>query len=188
MNFVEYHHRFPKYLLCVSSPQTAMSRDRDNGRPSSPWSSYAQQSQNASGGQTHLSVSTESNQSQGRGMFSAPATSSPRIPVRPDIPTRSSTIGTSDPSRSPNTTTLAYTQSRSEDYNHQSSSSNQGLFSSPRPSPSPHSSASRPNTPAQPKDPSFSGHSDNTSYSESSSNSKPPPFSSNSPSAALVAT
>lgn len=166
-----------------------MSRDRDNGRPSSPWSSYAQQSQNASGGHTHLSVSTESNQSQGRGEFSASATFSPRVPVRPDIPTRSSTVATSDPSRSPNTTTFAYTQSRSEDYNHQSSSSNQILSSSPRPSPPFHSSASRPNTPAQSKDPSSLDHSDITSHSESSSNSKPPPFSSNSPAAAgLVAT
>lgn len=149
-----------------------MSKDRDTARPSSPWSSYSQQFQNSGG----LTVSTEPN-FQGRALFSAPATASPSIPVRPDIPTRSST----DPSRAyASNNPISFSHSRSEDLNHQgpSTSSNSDILSSsPRPLAHLHSSAanSRPSTPGtfkQTKETSSSSHSDHTPHSESSS--KPP--------------
>ena len=153
-----------------------MSKDRDNARPSSPWSSYSQQFQNSGGLQTLLTVSTEAN-FQGRALFSAPATASPSMPARPDIPTRSST----DPSRAyASNNPISSSQSRSDDLNHQGSSSTSNsdiLSSSPRPFVHLHSSVanSRPSTPGtskQSKETSSSSHSDHNLHSESSS--KPP--------------
>lgn len=163
-----------------------MSKDRENGRPSSPWSNYSQQFQNSGGPQTHLTVSTETN-SQGRALFSIQPTSSSPVTTRPDFPTRSST----DPSRSySSNNSLSLSHSRSEDLNHQgpSSSSNIDILStSPRPLAQFNSSAatsSRPSTPGtskQSREPSSSSHSDHTPHSESSSNSKPTSHSSSTP-------
>jgi hypothetical protein len=149
-----------------------MSKDRDIGRPSSPWSSYSQQFQKLGGSQTHLTVSTEANH-QGRALLCAPSTSSTAVPIRPNPPTRSLT----DPSRAySSNNSLPFSNSRSEDLNHQGSSPIDILSSSPRPFAQLHSSTSRPSTPGtskQSKEMSASSHSDHTPHSESSSNPKP---------------
>lgn len=169
-----------KYCPTTSSPQIAMSKDRDIGRPSSPWSSYSQQFQNSGGSQAQLTVSTEANY-QGRALLSAQPTSSSALPSRPDLPTRSST----DPSRAYSSNNpLSFSNSRSEDLNHQRSSPIDILSSSPRPLAQLHSSAatnSRPSTPGtskQSREMSSSSHSDHTPHSELSSNSKLPSTSS----------
>ena len=141
---------------------------------------------------------------QGRFPYSAPPTSASRIPDRPNLPTRSSTVGTSDPDRNLSANIL-YPKARSEDLNHTSTANyNPDSFSasSPRLSPAfPSSSGSRPSTPgdsSQSKQPSSSSRSDHspqtslTYYSsaqseESSTNStasKPPRTSSTSTSLA----
>jgi len=180
-NIIHGHCR--KYYPTTSSPQTAMSKDRDIGRPSSPWSSYSQQFQKSGGSQAHLTVSTEANY-QGRALLSAQSTSSSALPTRPDMPIRSST----DPSRAYSSNNpLSFSNSRSEDLNHQRSSPTSNidiLSSSPRPLAQLHSSAaanSRPSTPGtskHPKEMSSSSHSDHTPHSELSSNSKLPSTSS----------
>jgi len=172
-----------------------MSRDRDYGQGSSPWSNYQQQ-----GAAAPLGVSTEldpghNQNQQGRNPYSAPPTNSSRLPDRPPLPARSSTVGTPDPDRNLSANNYSFPKARSEDLNHDNPSSTTYDFhpsSSPRPSPpflSSASGASRPNTPgasAHPKDPSSSGHSDHSHHPNSvnshsvhseasTSHSKPPP-------------
>jgi len=143
--------------------------------------------------------------------FRSPSTSinPARPPDRPKVPTRSSTLGSSEPDRNLSVNTYI-PHSRSEDLNHGSSSSSHPSgfpASSPRPSPAFLTSAggsSRPSTPAasqRPK-PSSSGHSDNSehrlsvasfssAHSGSSSHSdggKPPPTTTSSTSASFSLT
>ncbi|CAA7267418.1 unnamed protein product [Cyclocybe aegerita] len=142
-----------------------MSRDRDNARTTDSWLPHSQPGP--------LAVSTDI--SHQRNPYSAPPTSASRLPDRPDLPTRASTVGSSDPDRNlpANSSASAIPQTRSDDLNHQPSASS--YPSSPRPSPPFLSSA-------QSKEPSSSGHSDQshhhtsaTSHSDqSSSNPKPP--------------
>lgn len=163
-----------------------MSRDRDQGRAPSPWSNYqaAQPNGYGAGSPTGpLAVSTDFEQARGPGQarnpYSAPPSSSPAIPNRSALPTRSSTVGSSDPDRNLSANTNPTPKSRSEDLNH----NQPPLGSSPRPSPpflSSGAGGSRPNTPGT-KDPSNSGHSDHsTSHSSlhsdaSTSAAKAPP-------------
>jgi len=177
-----------------------MSRDRDQGRAPSPWTGYYNQNQQQNGGTSNpLAVSTDISQ-QGRNPISAPPTSSPRLPDRPDMPTRSSTTGSSNADRNLTTNNNPYPQSRSEDLNHHTSNYNSVLSSSPRPSPpflSSGGTSSRPNTPGtQSREPSSSGHSDHsgnhtsatTHSSEVSSSNPKPPSSTSSTSTSLSST
>lgn len=151
-----------------------MSRDRDQGRAPSPWSNYQHNA-----GPTPLGISTDLNVGrptqpslQGSNPLSAPPTTPSRLPDRPNLPTRSSTVGSSDPDRNLSPNSTAFPKARSDDLNHSSSSSNyhQNPYnpSSPRPSPPFLASglaSSRPNTPSasnQSKSPSSSGHSDHS--------------------------
>ncbi|PPQ88709.1 hypothetical protein CVT25_009473 [Psilocybe cyanescens] len=181
-----------------------MSKDRDQARAPSPWSSYQQNAAPAPLGlSTDLDTArTQQTNVQGRNPLSAPPTNSARLPDHPNVPTRSSTVGTPDPDRNLSANNNPFPKARSEDLNHNPTSSNSnyiaGSASSPRPSPAFLASGaggSRPNTPnasSQSKEPSSSGHSDHSyhptsvnSHSEthseaSTSNSKPPPSTSTS--------
>jgi hypothetical protein len=169
-----------------------MSREWDQGRTPSQKSNYQQQNIGTLGVSTDLDIirhgQIEAHPSnQGRFPYSAPPTSTSRIPDRPNLPTRSSTVGTSDPDRNLSANIL-YPKTRSEDLNHTSISNyNPDSFSAPSPrlSPAfPSSAGSRPSTPggsSQSKQPSSSSHSDHspqaslayyssTQYEESSTN------------------
>ena len=184
-----------------------MSREWDQGRTASQRVNYQQQNIATLGVSTDIDIirheQIETHPSnQGRFPYSAPPTSASRIPDRPNLPTRSSTVGTSDPDRNLSTNIL-YPKARSEDLNHTSTSNyNPDSFSSssPRPSPTfPSSAGSRPGTPggsSQSKQLSSSSHSDHlpqaslTFYSSAQSEessltaSKPPRASSTSTSLA----
>ncbi|KDR80504.1 hypothetical protein GALMADRAFT_240793 [Galerina marginata CBS 339.88] len=172
-----------------------MSRDRDQGRAPSPWSNYQQ-----NGAAAPLGVSTDLDsgryqqaQPQPRNPYSAPPTNSAKLPDRPNLPIRSSTLGTPDPDRNLSANTHPLPKARSEDLSHNPTSSDYNSnqpSSSPRPSPPFLASGpvgSRPNTPGTSKDPSSSSHSDHSqhptsatshssAHSETSlSNPKPPP-------------
>jgi hypothetical protein len=150
-----------------------MSREWDQGRTPSQRLNYQQQNIGTLGVSTDLDIirneQIEAHPSnQGRFPYSAPPTSASRIPDRPNLPTRSSTVGTSDPDRSLSANIL-YPKARSEDLNHTSTSNyNPDSFSSssPKPSPAfPSSAGSRPTTPggsSQSKQPSSSSHSDHS--------------------------
>lgn len=171
-----------------------MSKDRDQGRASSPWSNYQYQPVvNGNGGQGgSLAVSTDIDSlrgtGQGRNPSSAPPVSAVRAYERPPLPTRSSTVGSTDPDRNLSANTIPLPKARSEDLNHNQMTSNY-VSSSPRPSPpflSSSGQGSRPNTPGM-KEPSQSGHSDHShshnthssQHSEASTSvSRPPPSSS----------
>ena len=148
-----------------------MSRDLDHGRTPSPRLNYQQQNL---GVFTDLDVIRNEQieaqpPNQGRLPSSAPLTSASRIPDRPNLPTRSLTIGASDPDRNLSAN-VPYPKARSEDLNHHGSTSNYNpeffTTSSPRPSPAfLSSSVSRPSTPGgsgQSKQPSSSSHSDHS--------------------------
>lgn len=150
-----------------------MSREWDQGRTPSQRLNYQQQNIGTLGVSTDLDIirneQIEAHPSnQGRFPYSAPPTSASRIPDRPNLPTRSSTVGTSDPDRNLSANIL-YPKARSEDLNHTSTSNyNPDSFSSssPKPSPAfPSSAGSRPTTPggsSQSKQPSSSSHSDHS--------------------------
>ena len=150
-----------------------MSREWDQGRTASQRVNYQQQNIATLGVSTDIDIirheQIETHPSnQGRLPYSAPPTSASRIPDRPNLPTRSSTVGTSDPDRNLSTNIL-YPKARSEDLNHTSTSNyNPASFSSssPRLSPAfPSSAGSRPGTPGgstQYKQPSSSSHSDHS--------------------------
>ena len=150
-----------------------MSREWDQGRTPSQRLNYQQQNLGTLGVSTDLDIirneQIETHPSnQGRFPYSAPPTSASRIPDRPNLPTRSSTVGTSDPDRNLSANIL-YPKARSEDLNHTSTSNyNPDSFSSssPRLSPAfPSSTGSRPSTPggSSPfKQPSSSSHSDHS--------------------------
>lgn len=187
-----------------------MSREWDQGRTPSQRLNYQQQNIGTLGVSTDLDIirneQIEAHPSnQARFPYSAPPTSASRIPDRPNLPTRSSTVGTSDPDRNLSANIL-YPKARSEDLNHTSTSNyNPDSFSSssPKLSPAFPSFPGSPSTPGgsgQSKQPSSSSHSDHspqtslTYYSsaqseESSINStasKPPRTSSTSTSLALT--
>lgn len=177
-----------------------MSRDRDYGRTPSPRLNYQQQNIGALGVSTDLDIIRNEQieahlSNQGRFPYSAPPTSASKIPDRPNLPTRSSTLGASDPDRNLSAN-IPYSKARSEDLNHAGTSNyNPESFSTSSPRLSP-----RPNTPgdsSQSKQPSSSSHSDHSpqtnlayyssAHSEESSNSatsKPPRTSSTSTSLA----
>ena len=150
-----------------------MSRDWDHGRTPSPRLNYQQQNVGPLGVSTDLNVirneQLEANPSnQGRLPSSAPSTSASRIPDRPTLPTRSSTVGASDPNRNLSANN-SYPRARSEDLNHTNTSNyNPESFSTSSPRPSPvflSSGGSRPSTPgssSQSKQPSSSNHSDHS--------------------------
>ena len=150
-----------------------MSREWNQGRTPSQRINYQQQNIGTLGVSTDLDIirneQIEAHPSnQGRFPYSAPSTSSSRIPDRPNLPTRSSTVGTSDPDRNLSTNIL-YPKARSEDLNHTSTSNyNPDSFSSssPRLSPAfPSSAGSGPSTPggsSQSKQASSSSHSDHS--------------------------
>lgn len=150
-----------------------MSREWDQGRTPSQRLNYQQQNIGTLGVSTDLDIirneQIEAHPSnQGRFPYSAPPTSASRIPDRPNLPTRSSTVGASDPDRNLSANIL-YPKARSEDLNHTSTSNyNPDSFSSssPKPSPAfPSSAGSRPTTPggsSQSKQPSSSSHSDHS--------------------------
>jgi hypothetical protein len=150
-----------------------MSKDWDHGRTPSPRLNYQQQNVGTLGVSTDLDVirneQIEANPSnQGRFPYSAPPTSASRIPDRPTLPTRSSTVGTSDPDRNLSAN-IPYPKARSEDLNHGSTSKytpESFSTSSPRISPAFLSSGgSRPTTPggsSPSKQPSSSSHSDHS--------------------------
>lgn len=175
---------------------------RDIARAPSPWSSLHHQNGTAS---PPTSTDPTSRSFNSNGPYSAPPTSPSRLPDRQNIPTRASTLGSSDPSRHlapkhSNTIPFAH----SEDLNH-STSFGAGLpGSSPKPAPaflSPGNN-SRPSTPAgssQHKPTSSSGHSDDSNHrtsiasfssaqsgSSTSSDRKPPPTATSSTSASVV--
>jgi len=150
-----------------------MSRDWDHGRTPSPRLNSQQQNVGTLGVPTNLDLIRNEQleaypSNQGRLPYSAPPISASRIPDRPNLPTRSSTVGASksDHNLSAN---IPYPKARSEDLNHASTSNyNPESFStaSPRPSPALLSSGgSRPSTPggsSQSKQPSSSSHSDHS--------------------------
>ncbi|KAL4268903.1 RhoGAP-domain-containing protein [Pleurotus pulmonarius] len=147
-----------------------MSDDQDQGRAQYPWSNPQLNSQNALHG---LSVNPDVSRSQrppnqqrydARSPYSAPAGNPGRLPERPNLPTRSSTVGTPDPDRNQNADDLV-PHARSEDLNH-------GYYGAPLPGSSPTqdsnylsaNSRSRPSTPGSSSNrnnpSSSSGHSD----------------------------
>lgn len=149
-----------------------MSNDQDARRNPASWSNSQHSMPN--GSSPAISIDPESGRmqrnnpnyiQQNQGPSSAPPTNAARLPDRPQIPTRSSTTGTSDPDR--NARDLI-PHARSEDLNHASAtSSNPDSFaaSSPRPSPAflQSASGSRPSTPegsSRHNHPSSSGHSE----------------------------
>lgn len=148
-----------------------MSRDRDQGRTPSPWATYQH-----NGAAAPLGVSTDLDQArtqqaqpQPRNPYSAPPSNPAKLPDRPNLPTRSSTLGPTDPDRNLATNPTSLPKARSEDLNHNSTSlsysTNAFITSSPRPSPpflSSGTGGSRPNTPGTSKDPPSSGHSDHS--------------------------
>ena len=150
-----------------------MSREWDQGRTPSQRSNYQQQDIGTLGVSTDLDIIRNEQieaqpSNQGRFPYSAPPTSASRIPDRPNLPTRSSTVGASDPDCNLSANIL-YPKARSEDLNHTCTSNyNPDFFStsSPRPSPAfPSSAGSRPGTPGgstQYKQPSSSSHSDHS--------------------------
>ena len=150
-----------------------MSREWDNGQAPSQRLNYQQQNMGTLGVSTDLAIirhgQIEAHPSnKGRFPYSAPPTSTSRIPERPNLPTRSSTVGTSDPDRNLSANIL-YPKTRSEDLNHTSISNyNPDSFSVPSPrlsSAFPSSAGSRPSTPggsSQSKQPSSSSHSDHS--------------------------
>ena len=165
-----------------------MSSDRDQGRAPSPRSNY--QASNGTGGAVGpLAVSTDFDQSRspmmGRNPYSAPPSSTAAIPGRSPLPTRSSTTGSSDADRNLSANMNPAPKARSEDLNHNQTY----ISSSPRPSPPFLTAAgsSRPNTPGA-RDPSNSGHSDQSQHSEASTSAPRPPPSSSSGSATLSST
>jgi hypothetical protein len=194
-----------------------MSKDNDHGREPSSWSG----SQHPSSTPTPSGLSSDPGSpksqqflpqftTQFRSSAFAPSPNTARPPDRPKLPTRSSTLGNSEPDHNLSVNTYI-PHSRSEDLNHgNSSSSHPSGFpeSSPRPSPAFLTSAggsSRPSTPAgsqRPNHPSSSGHSDelerrisvasfSSAHSGSSSHSgagKPPPTTASSTSASLALT
>lgn len=150
-----------------------MSREWDQGRSPSQRPNYQQQNIGTLGVSTDIDIirneQTEVHPSnQGRFPYSAPPTSTSRIPDRPNLPTRSSTVGTSDPDRNLSANIL-YPKARSEDLNHTNTANyipESFSASSPRLSPAfPSSAGSRPSTPGgsnQSKQPSSSSHSDHS--------------------------
>jgi hypothetical protein len=150
-----------------------MSREWDQGRTPSQRLNYQQQDIGTLGVSTDLDIMRNEQidghpSNQGRFPYSAPPTSASRIPDRPNLPTRSSTLGTSDPDRNLSANIL-YPKARSEDLNHTTISNyNPDSFSasSPRLSPAfPSSVGSRPSTPggsSQSKQLSSSSHSDHS--------------------------
>lgn len=219
-SFLSAHSfRLPNFVpsaSCGARRPQAMSNDQDHGRAPSPWLSNQHTSQ--TGSPTGISAEPESPRlqhipmqanSQSRLPYASPPSNTTRLPDRPNVPTRSSTLGSSEPDR--NLSTNAYpTHARSEDLSHGSSSSNNYPSgfpgSSPRPSPAFLASAgsSRPSSPpgSKSKHPSSSGHSErsgrpmsvasiSSAHSGSSSqsgNGRPPPTSASSTSASLTLT
>lgn len=191
-----------------------MSKGHDQGRSPSPWSTV--QHTNSQNGPLGIYTDTDpsrlqnqsSSSGQSRSPYSAPPTSANRLPDRANVPTRSSTTGSSDPDRNlANNTSIPH--ARSEDLSHGTSTA---LVGGPYPGSSPRlspvgvpSPGSRPSTPAgstKPDRPSTSGHSDDlnrrtsvASFSSANSGSsshsgppKAPPTSSSSTSTSLSAT
>lgn len=192
-----------------------MSKDQDQGLAPSPWSNSQHREQNGPvhGASTdsdsiRAQWSTANPRSQQYNPYSNAPAAPARHPDRPHAPTRSSTVGSSEPDRSLSTRVMI-PHARSEDLNHSSSSSLPAAAlsgASPRPSPAFLQAAggSRPSTPADSSrrnHPSSSGHSDesnkrssvasfasahsSSSSSSSASGAKAPPTSS-STSASLV--
>ncbi|KAJ8487930.1 hypothetical protein ONZ45_g14153 [Pleurotus djamor] len=100
-----------------------MSKDQDPGRGQYPWANPQLGSQNA-----HLGLSVNADVSRfqtapnqqrpdARSPYSAPAGTSGRLPERTNVPTRSSTLGTSDPDRNQLANDLV-PHAKSEDMNH----------------------------------------------------------------------
>ncbi|KAF9462867.1 hypothetical protein BDZ94DRAFT_1309201 [Collybia nuda] len=193
-----------------------MSNDQDPGPTLSPWLNNQHTPQ--SGSPTDISAELESSrlhhiQTQATSHsilpYATPPSNTVRLPDRPNIPTRSSTLGSSEPDRNLSANTYP-THARSEDLSHGNSYSNNHfsvpLGSSPRPTPAFLASAesSRPSTPpnSKYKHPSSSGHSEgsgrrtsvaslSSAHSGSSSqsgDSRPPPTTASSTSASLTLT
>jgi hypothetical protein len=150
-----------------------MSREWDQGRTPSQRVNYQQQNIATLGVSTDIDIIRNEQievhpSDQGRFPYSAPPTSASRVPDRPNLPTRSSTVGTSDPDRNLSTNIL-YPKARSEDLNHTRTSNyipDSFSSSSPRLSPAfPSSTGSRPGTPggsSRSKQPSSSSHPDHS--------------------------
>ena len=150
-----------------------MSREWDQGRAPSPRLNHQQQNIATWGVSTDPdTIRNEQTQAhplnQGRFPYSAPPTSASRIPDRPNLPTRSSTVSASDLDRNLSAG-FPYPKARSEDLNHASTSDYKPeSFSTSSPMLSsvfPSSASSRPSTPggsSQSKQPSSSSHSDHS--------------------------
>ncbi|PPQ65483.1 hypothetical protein CVT26_000123 [Gymnopilus dilepis] len=161
-----------------------MSRDRDQGRTPPPWANYPH---NGAAAPLGLSTDLQQSLSQQRNPYSAPPSNPAKLPDRPNLPTRSSTLGPTDPDRNLPSHSSSLPKARSEDLNHTSAyASNSFVSSSPRPSPpylSSGAGSSRPNTPGTSKDPSSSGLSDqqHSMSSHSSAHSEASTSNSNAP-------
>ncbi|KAJ7583291.1 LIM domain-containing protein [Mycena floridula] len=125
-----------------------MSKEQEARRVPSPWTNGQNNSPTGSSGSLSIEsdaarfLRNNSNSwSPNQGPSSAPATNAARLPERTQLPTRSSTTGTSEPDRN-HSFNDAIPHARSEDLNH-------GLSSSPRPSPAflQPAGGSRPSTP-----------------------------------------
>jgi hypothetical protein len=149
-----------------------MSREWDHGRAPSPRLNHQQQNIGSLGVSTDLDIMRNEQiqahpLNQGRFPYSAPPTSTSRIPDRRNPPTRSSTVSASDPDRNLSAS-FPYPKARSEDLNHASTSNYNQSFSSSSPMLSPvflSSAGSRPSTPgdsSQSKHPSASSYSDHS--------------------------
>ena len=174
---------------CAAAVSSLMSRDRDQGRTPPPWANYPH---NGAAAPLGLSTDldpprTQQSPSQQRNPYSAPPSNPAKLPERPNLPTRSSTLGPTDPDRNLPSHSSSLPKARSEDLNHTSAyASNSFISSSPRPSPpylSSGAGSSRPNTPGTSKDPSSSGLSDqqHSMSSHSSAHSEASTSNSNAP-------
>jgi hypothetical protein len=158
-----------------------MSKEQDRGRESSPWAGTQHPSSTPppSGlspdpGSSKIQYISSQLAAQSRPPPFSPSNNPICSPDRPKLPTRSSTLGNSEPDHSLSVhSSIPY--SRSEDLSHGSSSFQPSSFtgSSPRPSPAfltPAGGSSRPTTPAgsqMPQRPSSSGHSDDSEHRQS---------------------
>ncbi|KAK0218102.1 LIM domain-containing protein [Armillaria fumosa] len=134
-----------------------MNRDQESGRSPSPWSNGQSRGQPLG-----LSVDPRNGKAPSQSTntasspYSAPPTSATRLPDRPQIPTRSSTVGSTEPDRNTAPKESRPT-ARSEDLNHSSSSRPvPGFLRTSRSSTPAGSSSSRPHPPSS------SGHSDDS--------------------------
>ncbi len=149
--------RYPQRWRRTLSRRPVMNKDHDTGRSPSPWSNSQSRGQ-------PLGINVDARSGQGHGQtmasasspYSAPPTSANRLPDRPQIPTRSSTVGSSELDRNASSRDNIPT-ARSEDLNHSNNYRPSPAFLRP----------SRPSTPTgsgsgRSHPPSSSGHSDDS--------------------------